>query len=387
MKRWAVSLALVAGSMAVALLAAEGALRAIGYGAPVWYQPDAQLGWALRPGAAGWFTGEGRAWVQVNAEGRRDRGALLDKPDNVYRIAVLGDSYSEAMQVDREQAYWALLPERLAACGFQPGKRFEMLNFGVSGYGTAQEYVALETRALRYRPDLVLLQFTNGNDVKDNSFALTEENNRPFFMLDAQGRLRIDDSFASAPGFRRHLSLPFQAARRLSDESRVLQLVRQVRSMRFAREAQAGPGEAIGIEQGLEAALLAPPRERLWDEAWRVTEALIARTADFASRNGARFLVVTVPYAIQVHPERKVREALQARLGVPDLFYPDRRIGEFAKRSGLLAVTLAPQMQQLAEERHVFFHGFEQQGGLGRGHWNPAGHRAAADLIAKALCQ
>jgi hypothetical protein len=385
MKRWAVSLALVAASVAVALLAAEAALRVLGYSAPVWYQPDAQLGWALRPGAAGWAAREGRAWVQVNADGRRDRGALLDKPDDVYRIAVLGDSYSEAMQVEREQAYWALLPGRLAACGFQPGRRFEMLNFGVSGYGTAQEYVALETRAMRYRPDLVLLQFTNGNDVKDNSFALTEENGRPFFMLDPQGRLRIDDSFASSPGFRRHLSLPCQAARRLSDSSRVLQLVRQVRSMRFAGEAQADAGEEIGIEQGLEAALLAPPRERLWDEAWRVTEALIARAAEHAERNGARFVVVTVPYAIQVHPDRKVREALQHKLGVPDLFYPDRRIGEFAKRSGILAVTLAPQMQPLAEARGVYFHGFEGRG-LGRGHWNPEGHRAAADLIAKALC-
>jgi hypothetical protein len=385
MKRLAVPLALIAGSMLFALLAAELALRVLGYSTPVWYQPDAQVGWALRPGAAGWFTREGRAWVQVNRSGRRDSDPLLDKPRGVYRIAVLGDSYSEAMQVPREQAYWALLPERLAACGFERGKRIEVLNFGVSGYGTAQEYVTLETRALRYRPDLVLLQFTNGNDVKDNSFALNEDTARPFFMLDAEGALRIDDSFASAPAFVRNMSLPFQIARRLSDSSRVLQLVRHVRSLKLLEGGQAVADEATGVEQGLEPWVLAPPRDRLWDEAWRITEALVAQTRELAERNGARFMVVTVPYAIQVHPDAQVRKALQAKLGVEDLFYPDRRIGELAGRSGMLAVTLAPEMQRLAEERKVFFHGFEN-GGIGRGHWNAAGHRAAAELIAKALC-
>lgn len=384
MRRWAVSLAVVAGSMVIALLIAEGALRALGYSAPVWYQPDPQLGWTLRPGAAGWFTREGRTWVKVNLEGRRDRDTVLEKPPGVYRIAVLGDSYAEAMQVRREETFWALLPERLAACGFAPGKRIEVLNFGVSGYGTAQEYIALETRAMRYRPDLVLLQFTNGNDVKNNSFALDEEDHRPFFMLAADGTLRIDESFATSPGFRKHSSLPFQIMRRVSDHSRVLQLLRQVRSLGAVGEAQANDADS-GVEQGLEPKLLAPPREALWEEAWRITEALIARTGEFAARNGARFVVVTVPYAMQVHPERALREALQERLEVEDLFYPDKRIAALAKRSGILAVTLAPDMQRLAEEGKVHFHGFDNSG-FGRGHWNPAGHRAAADLIAKALC-
>jgi hypothetical protein len=299
----------------------------------------------------------------------------------VYRIAVLGDSYSEAMQVERDQAFWALLPERLQACGFQPGRSIEVLNFGVSGYGTAQQYVMLESTAMRYAPDLVLLQFTNGNDVKDNSFALSDEKSRPFFMLERDGGLRIDESFAASPGFRRSASLILQFLRQSTDRSRVLQLVRGTRQISLLRKAHAD-----GVEQGLEPVVLAPPRELIWEEAWRITEGLIARTRDYAVRNGARFLVVTVPYAIQVHPDRKVRDALQAKLGVSDLFYPDRRIAEFGKRHGIEAVTIAPQMQRLAEESGAYFHGFEQVG-MGRGHWNPAGHRAAADIIARRLCE
>src|SRR5262245_22807311 len=102
MKRFLIPAALVLASVAVSLFGFEIALRAVDYSAPVWYQPDAQLGWRMRPGLAAWYTQEGRGFVRANREGMPDRNHLLDKPAGVYRIAVLGDSYSEARQVERE---------------------------------------------------------------------------------------------------------------------------------------------------------------------------------------------------------------------------------------------------------------------------------------------
>jgi hypothetical protein len=236
--------------------------------------------------------------------------------------------------------------------------------------------------AVRYQPDLVLLQFTNGNDVRNNSRALEDDKQRPFFVLEPGGRLRIDDSFTASPEFRSHSSLAYELARRLSDRSRVVQLVRAARHAPLLRRAHA---DASGFEQGLERQLLAAPHDASWEHAWQITEAVIAKIAAFARRNGARFLVVTVPYAIQVHPDRAVRATLKAKLGVADLFYPDRRIGNFARREAIEALTLAPAMQPLAERSQAWFHGFPQAG-LGRGHWNALGHRVAAELIAHSLC-
>jgi hypothetical protein len=382
MRKFFAASLLVGASIAFSLLAFELALRAIGWAEPVWYQPDAQLGWRMRPGLAAWYTQEGRGFVRVNAQGMRDREHLIDKPAGTYRIAVLGDSYAEARQVEREQAFWALLPAELAACGFQPGKRIEVLNFGISGYGTAQEYLMLESTAMRYRPDLVLLQFTNGNDVRNNSFALEPDKDRPFFMLAADGELRIDESFASSPGFRARSSFTSQLTRKLTDKSRLLQLARHVKETPFFPKAQASQN---GLEQGLETAVLAEPRDALWEEAWRITEGLIGKSADFARRNGARFAVVTVPYAIQVHPDAKLRASVQDKLGVSDLFYPDRRIAALGKKGEVMVLPLAPEMQALAEKSGTYFHGFGDAG-LGRGHWNAAGHQAAAGLIARRLC-
>ena len=377
-----VALLLVAASAVVALGLGEAALRLVGFSYPAFHQLDELTGSRLRARTEGWHRSEGEAFIKINSRGLRDREHTLVKPAGVYRIAVLGDSYAEARQVEREQAFWALLPDELAACGFQPGKKLEVLNFGVSGYGTAQEYLVLQTMAIRYSPDLVLLQFTNGNDVRNNSFALEPEKDRPFFMLGADGGLRIDESFASSPGFRSRSSFTSEAVRRVTSSSRLLQLVRHVKENSFIPKARA----AEGVEQGLEPVVLAAPKDPLWEEAWRITEGLIAKTGEFAKRNGARFAVVTVPYAIQVHPDPKVRAGLQAKLGVSDLFYPDQRIASVAKKSGLTAVTLAPEMQPLAEKSGAWFHGFERSG-LGRGHWNAEGHRAAARIIARRLCE
>src|SRR5262245_42026559 len=129
MKRLAASLVLVGASTLVALLGFELLLRAIGYSAPIWNEADPQLGWRLRPGVQARYTGEGDAFVSINADGWRDRDHALEKPANAYRIVVLGDSYSEARQVPVEKAFWALLPRELERCGFQPGKRIESLNF------------------------------------------------------------------------------------------------------------------------------------------------------------------------------------------------------------------------------------------------------------------
>jgi len=272
------------GAALLAPLALELAVRASGYSAVFWYRPDAQLGWTLRPGTQGWFTKEvateGRAtFVTINAAGFRDRDHALDKPDDVFRIAVLGDEHSEAMQVELQDTWWSRLGHALEGCSVAGGKRIEMLNFGVTSYGTAQELVMLETVAMRYRPDLVLLQFTPTNDPQNNSFALAADKERPFYRLEA-GRLRIDESFNSTPKFARHAAPSHEIARKIGDRSRAVQWLSML------PEDKSRPG--------VQKALLGPPKDELWEEAWQITEALILKMDDYSRRNGARFAILSV---------------------------------------------------------------------------------------------
>ena len=338
---------LAAGLIGGALLILELFLRATSYGTPDLFQLDPQLGWSLRAHKQGWYAGaSGRTRVAINPAGFRDREHLLDKPDPVYRIAVLGDEYSEAMPIALRDTWWSQLEPRLQHCDFQPGRLIEVLNFGVAGYGTAQELVLLQSGVMRYQPDMVLLQFAP-DDVVDNSFALTPRKLRPFYFLDAHGTPRIDESFASAPGFERRMQTRYRLAAEIADHTRAFQLVREFARLTFIPPAHA---EADPM-------MLAAPRDALHEDAWRTTEALIARMDDFTRRNGAKLAVVVIPAAGQL---------------AHAMSYPEERLGALGARLGVPVIALAPAMQR------AYYRA---------GEWNADGHRAAADAIARELCR
>lgn len=393
MKRFISAFAIVLFALGAGLVAGEVALRAMGFSATIWYRPDPQLGWSLRPGAKGLFTSEGRAHVLINPAGFRDRSHDLRKPKDVYRIVVLGDSYAEAMQVEFKSTFWWQLQENLESCAAKRGRQVEVLNFGVSGYGTAQELLQLESTAIRYQPDLVLLAFTNGNDLSNNSWRLETEKDRPFYRIAGAG-LTLDDSFASSEQFRRRSSPWLAYFRAGADRLRVLQLAHNAKNAlvawRAAGGAHAGPAQQgaaalPGLEPGTEIAAFAPPRDAAWEEAWTVTERLLGRMNAYATSHHARLAVTLVTHAAQVNPDAALRKNIQDALGVKDLFYIERRIGELGARDGFQVIPLAPELQRRAEEEQVYFHGFRNVG-LGVGHWNENGHRAAAGILARSLC-
>jgi hypothetical protein len=122
----------------------------------------------------------------------------------------------------------------------------------------------------------------------------------------------------------------------------------------------------------------------VWQDAWRVTEALITEMRGEVQQHGARFVVVTLSNGIQVHPDPSAREAFMRRVGASDLFYPDKRIASLGERERIEVFMLAPELQAYAERNKIFLHGFGAE--LGNGHWNAEGHRIAGELLAQKLC-
>ena len=130
---------------------------------------------------------------------------------------------------------------------------------------------------------------------------------------------------------------------------------------------------------------LDPPDDN-WKEAWRVTEGLILQMRDEVRQRGAKFVLVTLSNAIQVYPDAVVRQNFMKHLGVSTVFYPNERLKAFAGREQIDFLDLAEPMQVYAEQNKVFLHGFGSNLG-GNGHWNADGHRLAAELITKKICQ
>ena len=131
MRRITANVGLVVVSLMVAILLAEIALRLLGITHPVFMAYDPIRGFsANRPGAKGWFTEEGRSYVTINSAGLRDREHDLGKPPGTIRIAVLGDFYAEALQVEMENAFWSVMDRELEKCEALQGRKIEVVNFG-----------------------------------------------------------------------------------------------------------------------------------------------------------------------------------------------------------------------------------------------------------------
>jgi hypothetical protein len=376
------NLLLAAGGLAAAVLLAELALRAIGFSAPHFYTFDDVAGHRLLPGARGWFRGEGEAFIEINSDGLRDREHTLEKPPNTVRIAVLGDSFAEALQLPMEHAFWAVMERRLDSCRAFGGKRVEVINFGVSGYGTAEELLTLRERVWRYDPDIVLLAFLTANDVQDNSIRLRPGAHRPYFTLRGN-EIALDASFRCDPSYRRKSGALWSIRLALLRRSRAFQL-----ATRLVKRLSTPPGRTPtgipGDEPGLEIAVYSEPTGDEWREAWSITEGILRELRDEVASRNARLVIATLSNGIQVHPDPESRKRFMDHFGLDELFYPDERIARCAEALGIEAVTLAPALQRYAETRGVFLHGFEGHP-PGTGHWNAEGHRTAGALIADFL--
>ena len=387
---WRVLLVVIAVGVALAL--AELALRATGFSYywAVYKRPDPVRGWAPPPGTEAWQRLEGRALVQINSAGFRDREHATDKPPKTLRIAVLGDSFTEAVQVPLKDTFWTLLEQRLRDCTGAEERRVEVINFGVSGYSTAQALLTLRTRVWAFNPDLILLGFFAANDLTENSPRLDHDPLRPYFVYQGE-RLVLDDGYLRSDAYRHRNAWYGRAASRLVENSRLVQAVyRAMDIMRVRRQ----PGSAVAakdahafpVDPRLDIRVFSEPRDADWMQAWTVTEGLLKEMQRDALRHGAGFMVVTLSMGIQVHPDPEVRARFQKFLGVDHLFYPDRRIRELGDREGFPVINLAPGMQLASTFYGLWLHGFDNSR-PGIGHWNQAGHAMAAGQIADTLCR
>jgi lysophospholipase L1-like esterase len=392
-------LMLVLFGLIFGLSVAEVALRIIGYSYPEFYVTDTSRGYALRPNAAGWYRKENEVYVQINSDGLRDREHSKSKPANTIRIAVIGDSYAEALQVPLEAAFWQVLQTQLNSCGGGPN-RIEVINFGVSGYGTGQELLTLREHVWEYSPDIVILAVTTNNDITDNSRVLKKARDVPYFVLQ-DNQLLLDESFRSTAEFKSRESAIGRFGRWFRDHFRVVQAImeghRAARLRIAAWRSQKNPATPQTDTQP--AAQLAPRSEELgtdnlvyrepvdptWKDAWQVTEKLIETMRDEVRSHNAKFLVVTLSNGIQVAPSAQVRADFMKRIGATDLFYPDHRIKDLGTRDGFEAINLAPDLLAYAERNNVFLHGFGAD--LGSGHWNEKGHQIAGEILAQKICE
>ena len=139
------------------------------------YRYDATLGWFPAPSTDRRFLGERSIDVRHNRLGLRDvefPPPTAERP----RLAVFGDSFVWGYDAQAEERFTDLLRRR------HPD--WDVMNCGVSGYGTDQALLLSERLAALLRPDVVVLEF-NGADRNDNVLTVNHGGyGKPAFQLD-----------------------------------------------------------------------------------------------------------------------------------------------------------------------------------------------------------
>jgi len=280
----------------------------------VFWSHDPLLGWAHRPGESGVLRHPDFAVeVTINARGLRDRDYPLERVPGRRRMLVLGDSFAWGFGVAQHE----ILSERIEARHPQ----WEIVNAGVSGYGTDQQLLWLREHGLAFQPDWVLL-LLHPNDVDDNAAVRRYGYPKPRFVPGPDG-LELAGVPVPPLGWRE------RTRRFLKQRS---YLWNRVQHLRLVDEASAAPP-------------LEPP-----PASFSVTAALLRALDELVTANGARLAVVST--AGEPWLQRAMADTL-APLGVPYLSLDDAFRGQ-------------------PRDEVKFAHD---------PHWNAAGHALAADAV------
>jgi len=95
--------------------------------------------------------------VKINSAGLRGPEITIEKPQDTYRILMLGDSELFSILLPEKDSLSRQLEKLLNEKS--NGLKFEVLNTGVEGYNTYQEFEVLKDKGFMHHPDLVVLNY------------------------------------------------------------------------------------------------------------------------------------------------------------------------------------------------------------------------------------
>lgn len=296
------------------------------------------------------------------------------KPDNVFRIALTGDSFTIGLYVDDSECYASQLQEMLKQKPFS--KRWQLYNFGNVSYSPLlywQQYTQLISK---FHPDLLIIAIDN-SDLQDDYYYEHDA------IFDVDGRLKgfKDVHYSFFLGQVRDIGTPFERVETLKRKMTAplsrflgwstshLQIAVRLRDMVNRHQFKKGDIETdrFGhMRDGVD-----------WSEHWKRSSEYLNKTVQAARKDGVKVLILFYPYPHQVNGEDwPNRESMGFELG---------KIYDTPMRQWLLEFSKREEIDYLDA-----FEGFRKSGirnfsFKGDPHYLPNGHKLLADILCEYL--
>lgn len=327
--------------------------------------------------------------MRSNWEPTRYSGVGIDKK---IRIAVLGDSFAQALQVSDNEHFSAVLEQLLPNA--------EVLNFGVSSTGTVQQLVVYRKKVVPLEPNVVIHLVFLGNDIFDNNSALgtcfTGRDmgaERPYY--DENGELTKPTKLVPIRYYNDGSSISKRAHNFLTSYSFIynalLTLKRNSTSGDATIESKAPCQSWPYVRELVPLGALISPPDEYWKNAWRDTFRAILEIKKEVESRGQKYLLVTIP---EIHSNYELYFKISKERNRGNEFersrfnsqYPLQRFDEFASSNNIKYLSLNDGFREYSEnfssdvdfKKNYFSFSCDA-------HFNPLGHYLAAHLTAKSL--
>jgi hypothetical protein len=324
--------------------------------------PDATLHHRFIPGAVGRYQStEFNTSYHINSVGLRDREYAVPRPAGVYRILMVGDSFTEGDGVEVQETFSKRLETMLSGAG--TGTRVEVINAGVGSYSPILEYLYLMHGGLALEPQMVVLNYDLSDafdDITYSGLGRFAPGGVPLGVLapDAEGEnpgalVRVKDFF--------------------KDHTRLYNFVR-VRIDRYIEGVRHEGNFSGDLRYDKYAMLRGNYRPDPSD--WTLSERYLLMIRDTLRSRGIDFAVNVYPYGMQVSTKEWAvgRQFWGFR---PDTLYstwPQDHIERFCLDNGIRATNMCRDFRDTA--RAVFPLYWKDNG-----HWMPRGQLVAAELL------
>lgn len=354
----------------VTLLALEGVLRLSGIARKTarFMCFDAVIGKVYCNSVEGTFTrGPYSNHLAVSPAGMVDRDYPMAKPEDALRIVLLGDSFTASEYLPTADKFEGLLEQSLSQA---LDRQVEILNFGISATETWNHLQIFHLRSVHYHPDLTLLAFFWGNDVRDNIGQLRDHNPNPLLEeYKASPAAMIRELRANANRSLWNHSLLYQVVH--DGYGNLERLIKYHLAPVYFRELDrlmlAGDMQGASPQEKPDAGRIAGDTDYddddlfFWDSAgWRLTRKLLLKLRDETQAAGSRLVVLHFP------SEALVRSAIPL---------PHKRFDTFLERNDITGVSLFGDYYAM-EPGELHRHFIPDDG-----HWTRYGHRYVAGRL------
>lgn len=379
-KEFLKNITLLAAVVIICLILLEIGLRIADYPEDSFYAYDKNVGLKYEPNMEGVYTKQIQEFknpIKINNYGFYDHNWQQEKNESVFRIAVLGDSFTANMAVPLEKSAWKIIEKKLNEKMKEQNKNgkgkidsIEILNFGVNSYSTAHEYLVLKYYALQFDPDLVIMNFFY-NDISRNTPSSTRLG---FFIKDSENskKLIFDKTEFTA---QKTLKMKYYLRQHVKIVSLIMRVMDNLQAVKAKDLA------SKGIATDNEYDIFQKTYSNETDNNWLLTKAIIMLTKKLCDKNEVPFLLINIPWEPTDDQFERIQQMNPGlNRSEMDFSKPGRILDEFTKENKLDYIDLYPVM--IPQEKKI---GMEKLHYSYDGHWNAGGNKLAADVISDEL--